>query len=392
MNIRRMATIVAALTLGGMTVSPPIRATAADTPLPITNITVNAGSVTLKWEDLGPLGWSAPDLHIEAADTLAGPWAEVLSPASKATDGATVNVGTDPMKFFRLYATDPFVPVTNITGVPTVATAGVSLTLTSTVIPYNATYQAIVWTVPAPATISNGNVLTAPNAGPLIVTATISNGSAIGTPYQQNFQITVNPKPYTVGEEVTLDGYVFRVLAVDTTTSGEPYYLLIFKQIFWESKFVHDGANTFYSYEQQTDAAYAPTCLRMKMNQIYAGFPANGDIRTRARQPSTLASDSPTSANPATQTYPTQAPLTSWDVDGIFFPLSCWEAGAYFSSDADRSVYGGDGYYPSWWLRSTPNHAGGMPGYVQGNGGIYQGLGNYSVDMSMGVRPAVWIK
>ncbi|MCL2105236.1 MAG: formylglycine-generating enzyme family protein, partial [Kiritimatiellaeota bacterium] len=80
------------------------RATAADTPLPITNITVNAGSVTLKWAP--PLGRVDTDLHIEAADTLAGPWAEV-TPLTKNIGDAIVNVGSNPMKFFRLYAADP---------------------------------------------------------------------------------------------------------------------------------------------------------------------------------------------------------------------------------------------------------------------------------------------
>ena len=118
MNINRMAAIVAALTLGGMTASTPIRATAADAPLPITNITVNAGSVNLKWAP--PLGRVDTDLHIEAADTLAGPWTEV-TPLTKSLGDAIVNVGADTKKFFRLYAADtpdypyPYTPDPEVT-------------------------------------------------------------------------------------------------------------------------------------------------------------------------------------------------------------------------------------------------------------------------------------
>ncbi|GHT20536.1 hypothetical protein AGMMS4957_07740 [Bacteroidia bacterium] len=70
---------------------------------------------------------------------------------------------------------------------------GVPLTLTGTVEPANATYQTIIWSLPAGttgATIS-GNALTATTSGSYTVTATISDGLAVGTPYTKTFTINM---------------------------------------------------------------------------------------------------------------------------------------------------------------------------------------------------------
>jgi formylglycine-generating enzyme required for sulfatase activity len=96
----------------------------------------------------------------------------------------------------------PFVAVTGITGVPAIEMPGTPLTLTGTVAPANATYTAIVWTVKdagsTGASIS-GNMLTTTAAGTAAVTATIADGLAAGTPYTQDFSITIGfatPAPY----------------------------------------------------------------------------------------------------------------------------------------------------------------------------------------------------
>jgi endo-1,4-beta-xylanase len=87
-----------------------------------------------------------------------------------------------------------FIPVTDITGVPTNVTVGAT-TLTGTVVPA-ATNQAIMWSVEdagtTGATIS-GNTLTTTTVGTVEVRATIANGLAFGTPYTQDFTITVDP-------------------------------------------------------------------------------------------------------------------------------------------------------------------------------------------------------
>jgi uncharacterized protein YjdB len=99
----------------------------------------------------------------------------------------TITVGTD-------------IPVTNIIGVPSVATVNVPLALTATVEPSDATNQTIVWTIfdvgTTLATL-NGDTFTAAAAGTVVVTATIADGIIIGTPYTQDFSITVNVIPVT---------------------------------------------------------------------------------------------------------------------------------------------------------------------------------------------------
>jgi len=79
--------------------------------------------------------------------------------------------------------------------VPTTALAGTPLTLTGTVVPGNATYQTIVWSVYSAGTTGatiTGNTFNATGAGTAIVRATIANGTAPGTPYWKDFDIIVS--------------------------------------------------------------------------------------------------------------------------------------------------------------------------------------------------------
>jgi len=89
-----------------------------------------------------------------------------------------------------------FVAVSDILSVPSTATAGMPLNLSGTVMPGNATNTEIIWTVSnggtTGASITGGNVLNTTGAGTAIVTATIANGTAQGTNYTKNFEITVN--------------------------------------------------------------------------------------------------------------------------------------------------------------------------------------------------------
>ncbi|MCL2767050.1 MAG: T9SS type A sorting domain-containing protein, partial [Peptococcaceae bacterium] len=108
---------------------------------------------------------------------------------------------------FNITVSLPFIPVTNITGVPTTATAGTPLTLTGTVVPSNATYQTIVWSLVNAGTTGatvTGTTFNATAAGTAIVRATIENGTAMGTPYTQDFSITVSP-PTLIGT-VAIEG------------------------------------------------------------------------------------------------------------------------------------------------------------------------------------------
>jgi formylglycine-generating enzyme required for sulfatase activity len=88
-----------------------------------------------------------------------------------------------------------YVAVTGITDVPLIGTAETALPLSGTVEPSDATYKTIVWTVSSQGTtgaeITDGNKLTTTGAGTAVVTATVTNGTAIGTPYTQDFSIAI---------------------------------------------------------------------------------------------------------------------------------------------------------------------------------------------------------
>ena len=87
-----------------------------------------------------------------------------------------------------------FVSVTNITDVPDKAVAGTPLTLTGTVIPENATYKTIKWSITAAGTtgaIIIENILHTTKEGVVTVKATIENGIAEGENYTKEFEISV---------------------------------------------------------------------------------------------------------------------------------------------------------------------------------------------------------
>jgi len=98
--------------------------------------------------------------------------------------------------------TTAMIPVINITNVPTKATIDVPLTLIGTVVPNDATYQTITWSLVYPGTtnamVQSGKLYTSAS-GTAVVKATITHGTAIGTNYTQEFNIEVG----TVGIEKT---------------------------------------------------------------------------------------------------------------------------------------------------------------------------------------------
>jgi len=100
------------------------------------------------------------------------------------------------------------VPVKDITGVPTLVTAGVPLTLSGNVEPKKATNKDIIFSVheagSTGAVITEGNVLTAPNAGTVTVRAEIANGRTAKTPFIKDFSVTVSAR-----SEITVSQTVF---------------------------------------------------------------------------------------------------------------------------------------------------------------------------------------
>ena len=132
--------------------------------------------------------------------------------------------------FFRWQDLEcPFVAVTNITGVPTVAMATIPCTLTGTVVPNNATNQIIIWSVQSAgttgATISptGGGVwnLNTTGIGTAVVTATIENGLSETTPYTQNFIITVNKATQTAPPAPTLSSATTTSITLNTVAGCE---------------------------------------------------------------------------------------------------------------------------------------------------------------------------
>ena len=100
-----------------------------------------------------------------------------------------------------------FVPVTDITDVPTTATAGTEVDLTvAKVVPDTATNKTIVWSIKNAGDTGVSDVaegkFTAANAGTLELTATIANGTAVGTEFTKDFTITVAAAP-TPAPELT---------------------------------------------------------------------------------------------------------------------------------------------------------------------------------------------
>ena len=112
--------------------------------------------------------------------------------------------------FYIQGTTADYVPVSNITGVPTTVTVGTEFTLTGTIVPTNATSKTIVWSVKNQGTTAltmtteqefayvDGiltpitHIIYTPTApGTVIFTATVKDGIATGTDYTQDFSIVV---------------------------------------------------------------------------------------------------------------------------------------------------------------------------------------------------------
>jgi endo-1,4-beta-xylanase len=135
-------------------------------------------------------------------------------------------------------------PVTAISGVPTSGTKGQSISLAGAQAePSDASNKTIVWTVNdaggTGVTTANlaGGTFTPANAGSLKLTATIANGSAIGTAFVNTYTITVSdPGSFTPGFDlgddtsIQLTDSLSRELSKDTpntVTKDSAYYVVI---------------------------------------------------------------------------------------------------------------------------------------------------------------------
>jgi len=151
--------------------------------------------------------------------------------------GMTAKSGRDAT--FAIFDNSPFVPVTNITGVPLSAIAGTDLSLTGAVTPAGATNKTITWSVKDPGTTGatiSGSKLSTTAAGTAEITATVADGTAVGTPFKKDFTITVSgsgsggtfvavtditgvPDSAVAGTDLILSGTVIPTNATNKTVS-----------------------------------------------------------------------------------------------------------------------------------------------------------------------------
>ena len=155
-----------------------------------------------------------------------------------------------------------FVPVTNITNVPTTAMVLLPLTLTGTVVPNNATNQTITWSVSNPGTtganITGGNVLNTTGTGTATILATVVNGTSPTQNYTQTFTITVTKAPQNAPPAPTLLSSTSTSITLNTVAGCE------YRKgtDAWQSSNIFSGLlpNTSYSFTQryaETDTHYA---------------------------------------------------------------------------------------------------------------------------------------
>jgi uncharacterized protein YjdB len=110
----------------------------------------------------------------------------------KATGTAVITATTNDGAKTATCPVTVVIPVTNISGVPTVVAIDKFQGLSNySIAPYNATYRNVVWSVKNAAgtgAVFNGNTLNVTNWGTVTVTATIANGKGLQD-YTQDFDI-----------------------------------------------------------------------------------------------------------------------------------------------------------------------------------------------------------
>jgi hypothetical protein len=148
----------------------------------------------------------------------------------KATITNGRSLTTEPRDYtqeFEVTVTASFIPVTNITGVPSA-----TMTLSGTVEPSNATNKTITWEVAnartTGATIVDGNKLHATAAGPATIKATVINGRSLTTEprdYTQEFEVTVTDTTAPILSEGSWEALT--TTAKFTSSEAGTYYYMV---------------------------------------------------------------------------------------------------------------------------------------------------------------------
>ena len=191
-------------------------ATSSGTPLALTGTVVPADATNRT------IAWSVQNAGTTGA-TITGSTLNTTGTGTvtvRATIADGIALGTPFTRDFAI-AVNP-VPVTDITGVPTSATAGMPLALTGTVVPAHATNRTIVWSVQnAGTTVAaiTGNTFNTTGAGTVTVRATIADGIALGTPFTMDFPITVTFPPGDVSITITFADFYDMTTILEQTIS-----------------------------------------------------------------------------------------------------------------------------------------------------------------------------
>jgi endo-1,4-beta-xylanase len=170
--------------------------------LPLTDAKVepaNATNQRIIWsiKDQG-----VTDAHIKYDNCLFANIAGTAILTATIADGTAVD--TPYSQDFEIEVA-PYVPVSQIVGVPLYATIGIPLTLTGTIEPANATNQTIVWSIDHAGTTGatlNGNVLTAPSVGYVRLLATITGGLSDGRGDHKYYTILVEDPNFVEVSEI----------------------------------------------------------------------------------------------------------------------------------------------------------------------------------------------
>ena len=160
----------------------------------------NSSDRTIVWSVLNP-GTTGANINGNILNTTAG---GTLTVRASVADGFTVGV-----PFNQDFNITVIQPVTNISGLPTVINVGIPLPLNVTIMPENASDKVIIWSVQSIGSTGvniNDNTLNTVSAGTLTLRATITNGLAVGSPYIQDFNITVI-QPVTGISEIPVMAY-----------------------------------------------------------------------------------------------------------------------------------------------------------------------------------------
>ena len=121
------------------------------------------------------------------------------------------------------------VGVESIAGVPVDGYAGVPLTLTGTVLPDDATAQAITWSIVRPGTTNatlSGNVLHTTAGGNVTVRATVvGGGTIVGTDFWQDFVISIRPPQIPDYFTVTVHGSTADISGANNYKPGDTVHI-----------------------------------------------------------------------------------------------------------------------------------------------------------------------